>query len=102
MLTLQAINANPEEVIAKLAKKHFDAEQPIRRVIELDKQRRAAQAERDNQAAQLNKMAAQIGGLMKQGKKDEAEAINQRLWSNPRQGHRREFFSRRESQGCRR
>ena len=75
MLTLQAINANPEEVIAKLAKKHFDAEQPIRRVIELDKQRRAAQAERDNQAAQLNKMAAQIGGLMKQGKKDEAEAI---------------------------
>ena len=75
MLTLQAINANPEEVIAKLAKKHFDAEQPRRRVIELDKQRRAAQAERDNQAAQLNKMAAQIGGLMKQGKKDEAEAI---------------------------
>ncbi len=75
MLTLQVINANPEEVIAKLAKKHFNAEEPINRVIELDKERRAAQAARDNQAAQLNKLAAEIGGLMKQGKKEEAEAI---------------------------
>ena len=79
MLTLQAINANPEEVIAKLAKKHFDAEGPIRRVVELDKQRRASQAERDNQAAQLNKLAAEIGGLMKQGKKEEAEAIKAKV-----------------------
>lgn len=75
MLTLQAINANPEEIIAKLAKKHFDGKEPIGRIIELDKQRRAAQAERDDKAAQLNKLSAQIGGLMKQGKKDEAEAI---------------------------
>lgn len=75
MLTLQVINADPESVIAKLAKKHFDAKEPIYRVVELDKQRRAAQTARDNQAAQLNKLAAQIGALMKQGKKDEAEAI---------------------------
>ena len=75
MLTLQVINADPEGVIAKLAKKHFDAKEPIYRVVELDKQRRAAQTARDNQAAQLNKLAAQIGALMKQGKKDEAEAI---------------------------
>ena len=75
MLTLQVINADPEGVIAKLAKKHFDAKEPINRVIELDKQRRTAQTTRDGQAAQLNKLAAQIGGLMKQGKKEEAEAI---------------------------
>ena len=75
MLTLQVINADPEGVIARLAKKHFDAKEPIYRVVELDKQRRAAQTARDNQAAQLNKLAAQIGALMKQGKKDEAEAI---------------------------
>ena len=74
MLTLQVINADPEGVIAKLAKKHFDAREPISRVVELDKARRAAQTARDNQAAQLNKLAAQIGALMKQGKKDEAEA----------------------------
>ncbi len=75
MLTLQVINADPEGVIAKLAKKHFDAKEPINRVIELDKQRRTAQTTRDGQASQLNKLAAQIGGLMKQGKKEEAEAI---------------------------
>ena len=74
MLTLQVINADPEGVIAKLAKKHFDAREPISRVVALDKERRAAQTARDNQAAQLNKLAAQIGALMKQGKKDEAEA----------------------------
>lgn len=74
MLTLQVINADPEGVIAKLAKKHFDAREPISRVVELDKERRAAQTARDGQAAQLNKLAAQIGALMKQGKKDEAEA----------------------------
>ena len=74
MLTLQVINADPEGVIAKLAKKHFDAREPICRVVELDKERRAAQTARDGQAAQLNKLAAQIGALMKQGKKDEAEA----------------------------
>ena len=74
MLTLQVINADPEGVIAKLAKKHFDAREPISRVVALDKERRAAQTARDGQAAQLNKLAAQIGALMKQGKKDEAEA----------------------------
>jgi len=75
MLTLQVINADPEGVIAKLAKKQFDAKDLITRVMELDKQRRSAQTARDNQAAQLNKLAAQIGALMKQGKKEEAESV---------------------------
>lgn len=73
MLTLQFINENPEHVIERLAVKNFDAREPIMKVVELDKQRRAAQKERDDNAAQLNKMAAQIGALMKQGKRDEAE-----------------------------
>lgn len=73
MLTLQQINENPERVIERLAVKHFDAREPIMKVIELDKQRRAAQKVRDDNASQLNKMAAQIGALMKQGKRDEAE-----------------------------
>ena len=73
MLTLQLINENPERVIERLAVKHFDAREPITKIIELDKQRRAAQKERDDNASQLNKMAAQIGALMKQGKRDEAE-----------------------------
>ena len=73
MLTLQFINENPEHVIERLAVKNFDAREPIMRVVELDKQRRAAQKERDDNASQLNKMASQIGALMKQGKRDEAE-----------------------------
>ena len=73
MLTLQVINENPEYVIERLAVKQFDAREPIMKVVELDKQRRTAQKQRDDNASQLNKMAAQIGALMKQGKREEAE-----------------------------
>ena len=75
MLTLQLINQDPEEVIRRLAVKHFDAREPIMRIVELDKQRRALQKQRDDNAAVLNKMAAQIGALMKQGNRDEAENV---------------------------
>ena len=75
MLTLQFINENPKHVIERLAVKHFDGREPIMRVVELDKQRRAAQKQRDDNAAVLNKMAAQIGALMKQGQRDEAEKV---------------------------
>ncbi len=75
MLTLQLINQDPEEVIRRLAVKCFDAREDIMRIVELDKQRRALQKQRDDNAAVLNKMAAQIGALMKQGNRDEAENV---------------------------
>ena len=75
MLTLQLINQDPDDVIRRLAVKHFDAREPIMRVVELDKQRRALQKQRDDNAAVLNKMAAQIGALMKQGNREEAENV---------------------------
>ena len=75
MRTLQLINQDPEEVIRRLAVKHFDAREPIMRIVDLDKQRRALQKQRDDNAAVLNKMAAQIGALMKQGNRDEAENV---------------------------
>ena len=75
MLTLQLINQDPEDVIRRLAVKQFDAREPIMRIVELDKQRRALQKQRDDNAAVLNKMAAQIGALMKQGNRDEAENV---------------------------
>ena len=75
MLTLQLINQDPEEVIRRLAVKQFDGREPIMRIVELDKQRRALQKQRDDNAAVLNKMAAQIGSLMKQGNRDEAESV---------------------------
>ena len=75
MLTLQLINQDPEDVIRRLAVKQFDGREPIMRIVELDKQRRALQKQRDDNASVLNKMAAQIGALMKQGNRDEAEAV---------------------------
>ncbi len=66
-------------MIERLAVKHFDAREPIMKVIELDKLRRAAQKERDDNASQLNKMAAQIGALMKQGKRDEAQLAKEQV-----------------------
>ena len=75
MLTLQLINQDPEEVIRRLSVKQFDGREPIMRIVELDKQRRALQKQRDDNAAMLNKMAAQIGAFMKQGNRDEAENV---------------------------
>ena len=75
MLTLQLINQDPEDVIRRLAVKQFDGREPIMRIVELDKQRRALQKQRDDNASVLNKMAAQIGALMKQGNREEAEAV---------------------------
>ncbi|MGM9821722.1 MAG: serine--tRNA ligase, partial [Muribaculaceae bacterium] len=73
MLTLQQIKVNPQEVIDRLAIKGFDGAEPIARAIALDDRRRQLQLENDNQAARLNKIAASIGALMKQGKRDEAD-----------------------------
>ena len=79
MLTLQLINQDPEDVIRRLAIKQFDAREPIMHIVELDKQRRALQKQRDDNAAVLNKMAAQIGALMKQGNRDEAENVKSQV-----------------------
>ena len=71
MLTLSVIKENPEEVIRRLAIKHFDGKEAINRVLELDKIRRASQAELDGKLAELKVLAAQTGQLMKKSKKDE-------------------------------
>ncbi len=79
MLTLAAIKENPEEIIRKLAKKHFDAREAIEKVLELDKVRRASQVELDNSLSNLKGLAAQIGKLMKEGNREEAEAVKQQV-----------------------
>lgn len=79
MLTLQQIKEDPELIIRRLAVKGFDGKQPIEEILRLDEQRRQMQLSNDNIAAELNKAAAQIGALMKQGKKDEAEQAKARV-----------------------
>jgi len=79
LLTLQQIKADPALTVRRLAKKGFDGKEAIDSVMALDDERRRLQLENDNQAAELNKMAASIGALMKQGKKDEAAAAKTRV-----------------------
>ena len=73
MLTLKAIRENTEEVLKKLAKKGYDAKTDIERIIELDDMRKKIQQELDNCLAEQKKKAAEIGSLMKQGLKEQAE-----------------------------
>ena len=75
MLTLKLLRENPEFVIAKLAKKNFDAKEIVEKINLLDQNRRALQLELDTCLAEQKKKAAQIGGLMKEGKKEEADAV---------------------------
>ena len=75
MLTLKLLRENPEFVIEKLAKKNFDAKEIVAKINDLDQNRRALQTELDACLAEQKKKAAQIGGLMKEGKKEEAEVV---------------------------
>jgi len=73
MLTIAQIKENPQYIISRLAVKGFDGNNDIAKILELDGKRRELQLNNDNQAAELNKYAATIGKLMKEGKKDEAQ-----------------------------
>ncbi|MBO4530942.1 MAG: serine--tRNA ligase [Paludibacteraceae bacterium] len=81
MLTLKVITENPEEVIRKLARKHFDAKEPISKVLELDKVRRASQSSLDAVLAEINTLSKSVGQLMKEGKKDEAQSVKEKVAS---------------------
>ena len=74
MLTLKLLREDPEKVISKLAIKHFDARETVYSIIALDDRRKALQQESDALLGEQKKAAAQIGSLMKQGLKAEAEA----------------------------
>ncbi len=78
MLTLKLITEETDRVIRGLEKKHFKgAKEAIDEVLAVDKRRREAQQKLDANLSEAKKMAAQIGGLMKEGKKAEAEAIKE-------------------------
>ena len=75
MLQLQYIKDHPEEVISRLKIKNVkDVEERIAEIIRLDAERRALQAKADNVKAEQNRIAKEIGALMKAGRRDEAEA----------------------------
>jgi seryl-tRNA synthetase len=76
MLTLKLINEETERVIRGLEKKHFpNAKEAINEVLAVDKKRREAQQDLDKCLNEQKQLSGQIGRLMKEGKKDEAEQV---------------------------
>ena len=68
MLDIKYIKENPEEVIARLAKKGKEAREDIEKIIELDAKRRALIAETEALKAEQNKITKTIPALKKEGK----------------------------------
>ena len=76
MIDINLIRTNPELVKENIKKKFQDKKLPlVDEVIELDAKSRAAKQEADDLRAKRNQLSKQIGGLMKEGKKQEAEAV---------------------------
>jgi seryl-tRNA synthetase len=79
MLQIQAIRQDPERIKQRLAVKYFKETDLVDEIIRLDDQRKKLQLEFDTTQAQLNNSARQIGQLMGQGKKEEAEALKKNV-----------------------
>ena len=80
MLTLKLISEETERVIKGLEKKHFQgAREAVEKVLEYNEIRRNAQQKLDVNKQQQNRLSKQIGSLMKEGYKAEAENIKEQV-----------------------
>ena len=80
MIDIKFLRENPEAVKENIKKKFQDSKlELVDEVIELDKQSRAAKAEADELRSSRNKISKEIGALMAQGKKEEAEAVKKKV-----------------------
>lgn len=80
MIDIRFLRENPETVKDNIKKKFQDHKLPlVDEAIELDVKKRAFQAEADSLRAERNKISKQIGALMGQGKKDEAEEVKKKV-----------------------
>ena len=83
MIDLKFLRENPEVVKQNIRNKFQDAKLPlVDEVIELDETYRAFKQEADNLRAGRNKLSKQIGALMGQGKREEAEAVKKQVSDN--------------------
>jgi seryl-tRNA synthetase len=78
MLELNVIRENPELVIERLAIKYVDARATIESIINIDQARRDTQKQLDDNLAEANNLAREIGNLFKSGKQDEATELKDR------------------------
>lgn len=83
MIDIKFLRENPEAVRENIRKKFQDSKLPlVDEVITLDAERRLIQQQADQLKADRNKLSKQIGALMGQGKKDEAEEIKKQVAAN--------------------
>lgn len=78
MLTLKLIQENRDFVVERLKVKQFDAAEIVDKIILLDNARKVAQADAESLQNELNTISRSVGQLMKEGKKEEAEAARQK------------------------
>ena len=80
MIDIKFLRENPDVVRENMKKKFQDAKLPlVNEVIELDARKRELQQEADELRANRNKVSKEIGSLMAQGKKEEAEKVKQKV-----------------------
>ncbi len=80
MIDIKFLRENPDLVKENIKKKFQDHKLPlVDEVIELDQQRRENQAKADAIRAEKNKISKEIGALMAQGKKEEAEEVKKKV-----------------------
>lgn len=78
MLQLQVIREQTQDVVKRLEKKHFaQAQQVVEAVLETDLLRRKTQQELDACLTQSNKISKEIGAMMAQGRKEEAQKLSE-------------------------
>ena len=96
MLDIKFVRSNPEVVKQNIRNKFQDAKLPlVDEVLELDARNREIKQEVEALRAEKNKISKQIGALMAQGKKEEAEEVKKQVAAN---GDRIEALTKEEKE----
>jgi seryl-tRNA synthetase len=82
MLTINLIREKKDFIIERLKVKNFKAEEIISKILDLDASRREIQTKSDMLQGDMNRISKEIGNLMKEGKKHEAEATKEKTFSH--------------------
>ncbi|MFN3343186.1 MAG: serine--tRNA ligase [Flavobacteriales bacterium] len=78
MLEISYLRENKEEAIARLKKRNNDFTAVVEQILQIDADRRKTQNELDSQLAEMNRISKEVGALMQQGKKDEANSAKEK------------------------
>jgi len=81
MLTINLIREKKEFIIERLKIKNFEAEEIINKILALDSSRREIQSKADLLQSDMNRISKEIGSMMKEGRKAEADAARKKTYS---------------------